>query len=353
MINEGIRFSILVPVYNVEKYVGACIDSVLGQTYGDFELILVDDGSKDQSGKICDSYAISDPRLCVYHKPNGGLLHTRRYAIERATGDYYIFLDSDDSLKPNALEVIRDAICRTQSDCVIYGYDRVFEGKIFSSVADARERVITDKAELYREVFSCSEYNCMCRKAVKSTLFDGREYSAFFSVKMAEDLMQSIEIYENCQRVVFLPNVLYNYTLNPNSITQTNDPFKNSTSHYFLVRSKVLEFLQKENVFSAQDYRIYRTYCIDIFLNEILTECSGKISAKALRVRLKEFRKEPYYFTFLNSSDYEKSGKRWLLFTAFRYKWDVIFCRVIPGIYKIKQKRNEKKVKDTSGGGDV
>ena len=83
----------------VEQYLPECIESVLGQTYANFEFILVDDGSPDRCGEICDEYAKKDSRIRVFHKPNGGLMHTRRYALERAQGDYYVFLDSDDYLE--------------------------------------------------------------------------------------------------------------------------------------------------------------------------------------------------------------------------------------------------------------
>ena len=90
------KFSVLVPVYNVEKYLKQCIESVLNQTYQSFELILVDDGSTDNSGAICDEYASKHKFIKVIHKPNGGLLHTRRVSLAHATGDWYVFLDSDD-----------------------------------------------------------------------------------------------------------------------------------------------------------------------------------------------------------------------------------------------------------------
>ena len=90
MKKENIRFSILVPVYQVELYIEECIQSVLKQTYQNWELILVDDGSKDKGGVVCDRYAEQYDNILVYHKENRGLIHTRRYGIERARGDYYI-----------------------------------------------------------------------------------------------------------------------------------------------------------------------------------------------------------------------------------------------------------------------
>ena len=106
----GLRFSVLVPVYNAEKYLEACIQSVLQQTYQNYELILVNDGSKDGSGAICDRYAQEYENIRVYHKENGGQLHARQCAIRNAHGDYYIFLDADDTLRRNALQTLAEKI---------------------------------------------------------------------------------------------------------------------------------------------------------------------------------------------------------------------------------------------------
>ena len=94
--------SIIVPVYNAEKTLPRCIDSILGQEYTDFELLLIDDGSSDSSGKICDRYAAQDSRIRVTHKPNSGVSDSRNLALDQASGTYLQFLDSDDWITPNA-----------------------------------------------------------------------------------------------------------------------------------------------------------------------------------------------------------------------------------------------------------
>ena len=174
--NNNIKFSIMTPVYKVEQYLPECIESVLGQTYGNFEFILVDDGSPDRCGEICDEYAKKDSRIRVFHKPNGGLMHTRRYALERAQGDYYVFLDSDDYLSLDTLETLHRYISETGVDCVIYGFEWLRpEGTshIKCSSYDCG-RVITDKRELYNIVFNDEAYNSLCRKCAKASCFDGR-----------------------------------------------------------------------------------------------------------------------------------------------------------------------------------
>ena len=112
------KISVIVPVYNVEKYLRRCIDSILAQTFSDFELILVDDGSPDNCGKICDEYAVKDHRVHVIHKENGGVSKARNAALDVATGEYICFCDSDDYLKNDYLETLFNTLVETKSDCV-------------------------------------------------------------------------------------------------------------------------------------------------------------------------------------------------------------------------------------------
>ena len=113
----NVLFSVIVPVYKVEEYIRECVDSILSQTYKDFELILVDDGSPDRCPEICDQYASADARVQVIHKPNGGLSEARNFGIQAAKGDYLVFVDSDDALMPDALESI--ALCTAHDPDVV------------------------------------------------------------------------------------------------------------------------------------------------------------------------------------------------------------------------------------------
>lgn len=122
------QFSVILPIYNVEKYLAECIDSVLAQSFADFELILVDDGAKDSSGKICDEYAERDGRVKVIHKVNGGLSDARNVGTEAATGDYIVYIDSDDYLlSTDFLSDVNDKIQATGSDVVLYKYSKFFD----------------------------------------------------------------------------------------------------------------------------------------------------------------------------------------------------------------------------------
>lgn len=121
--------SVIVPIYNVEKYLARALDSILAQTYHDWEAILVDDGSTDKSGSIADEYAQKDGRFKVIHKENGGLSDARNAGMEHVTGEYLLFLDSDDFLHPQLMELCMQAVRRDNSDLVAFTYDRVYRTK--------------------------------------------------------------------------------------------------------------------------------------------------------------------------------------------------------------------------------
>jgi glycosyltransferase involved in cell wall biosynthesis len=108
--------SVVVPVYNVEDYINACIDSLLAQDYANTEIILVDDGSTDSSGKICDDYAQNNPSIIALHKSNGGPSSARNYGMDHATGDYALFVDSDDIIAPNTLSSCMEAVLQSGAE---------------------------------------------------------------------------------------------------------------------------------------------------------------------------------------------------------------------------------------------
>lgn len=117
-----VKFSIIVPVYQVESYLERCLDSLLAQTCSDCEIVLVDDGSRDRSGEICDQYAARDSRIKVYHKQNGGLSSARNYGIDHASGEYVLFVDSDDYVEKELCAVLKEAQEQyPQADALIYG----------------------------------------------------------------------------------------------------------------------------------------------------------------------------------------------------------------------------------------
>ena len=299
--DNDIKFSIMTPVYKVEQYLPECIESVLGQTYANFEFILVDDGSPDRCGEICEEYAKKDSRIRVFHKPNGGLMHTRRYALERASGDYYVFLDSDDYLSLDTLEILHRYIAETGADCVIYGLEWLRpEGtvQVQCALCDCG-RVITDRRELYNIIFNNDSYNSLCRKCAKASCFDGRDHSARYHIKSGEDLVQSLEIIENARSVVFIPEMLYRYRYNPTSITHSNK-FDNYIAD-FEVNEIVLEFLRRTDVLEPEDFDRLRNKELDGVAVETKRICRYASTREHKYNAIKSIRESAFYGEFLEA----------------------------------------------------
>ena len=319
----NVKFSIITPVYNVEKYLDECIQSVLAQTYTNYELILVNDGSRDTSGEICDRYAQQYPQIRAFHKENQGQLHTREYAIRQATGDFYVFLDSDDYLEKNALAVIYDNIERHGCDCVIYGMQRVTdERKIVGKVTEkaSKERLIENKNELFKMMFTNTAYNPLCRKAIRAVDSGKVDYSAFYHVRHGEDMLQSIELLEKVQKTVLIPNILYNYRVNPQSVTQTVTYEKYRVD--FSVREYVWNYLQTKQLFSEQDWKEYVGYAILLIIDELQTVASFRTAYTNKKQLFQELYVTPYCNKVMTIQQYDKkvTGKKHFLFVLFKHK---------------------------------
>ncbi|MBO5973437.1 MAG: glycosyltransferase family 2 protein, partial [Clostridia bacterium] len=146
-------FSIIVPVYRSEKYLRECIDSILAQTCGEFELILVDDGSPDTCPQICDEYALRDSRIKVIHKPNGGSVSARKAGLRAASGEYLCFVDGDDFVLPDMLERYKEAIVNSGADVLCAGYMEYRDGESAERSPQNLPSGIYDKAELRERLY--------------------------------------------------------------------------------------------------------------------------------------------------------------------------------------------------------
>jgi len=302
------KFYVLVPVYKAQKYLHACVDSVLRQSYGNFRLILVDDGSPDCSGEICDAYAAQDPRIWVIHKENGGQNSARNAAVDRmlqeaAEEDFAVFLDSDDRIRPHTLQVLNDTISRWDCDMVVYGFDRVSAGKVLGHCRNPFAGQPGTKRELYRIVFFESDYNSLCRKAVSRRLVrkmrEGYE-SQYDYIRLGEDLLQSIPLYEHCEKAVFLPDNLYEYTSNPDSVSSNraaNADFLDSA-----VRRLVQEFLEQQPEWTQADMDAYLRYCRKLLANNLRHIAKQKTSRQEKENLFEKVKADTYYARILQTA---------------------------------------------------
>lgn len=210
------KISVIVPVYNVEKYVEKCLRSVLGQSFGDFELLVVDDGSPDGSGAICDRLAQEDPRVRVVHQENQGLGGARNTGIKEAAGQWLLFVDSDDWLEPQTLERTYDAAEKHGADMVMFAFQSVDEeGRVLRTFAPpvAQDKPLSAE-EWWDMLFNAP---CAWNKLYRADLFE--KTGALFPPRVwYEDVRTTPKLAAACGRVVYTGYVGYNYLQRAGSI---------------------------------------------------------------------------------------------------------------------------------------
>lgn len=210
------QISVIVPVYNVRPYLKRCIDSIIAQTYSNLEILLVDDGSTDGSGKLCDAYARQDARIQVIHKKNGGLSDARNCGIEHAKGRYFCFVDSDDGIAPQMIEVLYRNLLNTGAD-VSAAALKYFSTEELPAAEDALKKVqcMTGK-EALRSILQSEELGDFAvNKLYKRDLFENVRYPLG---RMMEDQGTTYKLLDKCQGVAYCPVPLYFYYQRPDSI---------------------------------------------------------------------------------------------------------------------------------------
>ncbi|MGE8204569.1 glycosyltransferase family 2 protein [Heyndrickxia sp. NPDC080065] len=251
--------SIIVPVYNEELYLKQCIDSILAQTFTNFELILVNDGSTDCSGDICDEYESKNSRVRVIHKNNGGLSSARNAGIKEAEGEYIGFIDSDDFIDENMYKNLYQLCQETNSDISICRFGREIDGELIS---DDEEKIIKemDHIEGMRQLFKGVLYRfSVCNKLFKKTCF---ENILFPEGRIHEDLSTTYKLFSNANKVVFTNYVGYMYVKRENSILTST--FNKRRLDAFTGWEEILPFM-KQNYpqLSNVVYACFAYACVD------------------------------------------------------------------------------------------
>lgn len=213
--------SVIVPVYNIEKYIDKCIESIRNQDYSELQIILVDDGSTDESGRICDKHAKEDSRIQVLHKENGGLSDARNAGIEKATGKYIAFVDGDDEIAPYYIKTcVKEADTRN-ADLLIFDYSEIEEasGRIDVWQMDFKRNKVTSlKNDPKLLLTTPSAWN----KFYKRSLFEKNEIR-FPIGRIFEDLATTPQLMEQASRIVYLASPpLYYYKVRQGSIMRSN-----------------------------------------------------------------------------------------------------------------------------------
>lgn len=221
-------FSVIIPVYNADRFIENCIKSVLNQDEQDFELVIINDGSKDKSQDIINKYAETDKRINVINQPNMGLFYSRCTGIENSNGKYIVFLDADDTLKSNALRKLKSAICYFDIDIIIYKSEKIYpSGKRCTDKKEFENNTIftnENKYILYERILKGSSLNQMWKKAIKKSCFKIDNLKTYPRITMSEDLLHTLRPLTNAKKIKYIDEDLYNYQINNASMSRIFDP---------------------------------------------------------------------------------------------------------------------------------
>lgn len=296
------KISVIVPVYKVEQYLSKCIESLLSQTYNNLEIILVDDGSPDRCGEICDFYSQKDSRVTVIHKRNGGLSDARNVGLKNCHGEYITLIDSDDYVLPDYCQVLLDLLIDNNADvsCVpICKYSesgkdisRKYSGKLYEYTA----------AEAMTAMFENNKLSwCAQAKLYKRNLFNGIEYPVG---KIMEDKATTYKIYNKCSKIVFKDTVEYMYLVRSGSIM--NSGWSDKRLESFDIQIELNKFIEENYPNSILITHAYTAKVAVMFLCHLTSAGSNDISK---------------YQLFQN---YVK-----------KYKGELYRCRIIDNRYKL------------------
>ena len=214
--------SFVVPVFNVEKYLEQCVSSILSQSYRNIEVVLVDDGSTDNSGSICDSFVKKDKRVRVIHKENGGLSSARNAGLEIITGSYVVFTDSDDFVSPDMVQTMLNTIQSTDSDLVICNYAYTDEeGTVSENCNDGNACGVFETETLLSTIAAGWTFGAVAwNKLYKKELFDGG--LRFTEGKLSEDEFFAHKLLSKVKTAVVIPDVLCFYRQRNGSIINSS-----------------------------------------------------------------------------------------------------------------------------------
>lgn len=273
------KFSVIVPIYNVEEYLEECVESVLAQTYPDFELILVDDGSPDGCGVICDEYALKDSRIRVIHKKNGGLSDARNAGLDQATGEYIYFLDSDDSILPDLLEKTVSEMDKGM-DMVVFRFQSVAPN---GSTEPGREieagtchfETEEDRYAFFQKtLLPCSiGWEAWARVFRRDLIESYRIRFADNRKIFAEDLYFSLCYCAHAANISCMDKILYNYRLRENSIMGVQKKHNNIGRINELTKEVLAHYRQHDDCRMLVDQfsLVYTQIIIQQFINQLWT----------------------------------------------------------------------------------
>ncbi len=260
--------SVIVPVYNVEKYLPKCIDSILAQTFTDFEVILVDDGSSDRCGDICDEYAIKDSRVRVIHKDNGGVSSARQCGLDSAVGEYVIHCDPDDWIEPQMYEQMHAKAVETNADIVVTDY--INEYPTHSEIIG--QSCPNDNVECIRLMLAEELHGSTWNKLVRRSVFVDHHIVFPDNINLMEDLVVMVCVCYYAATISYIPKAYYHYVqYNPQSYSKSIS--MDACLSMIGVLERLEEFIEKKQLNGMHDAMCRRKLGVK---NTLLSNSSGE-----------------------------------------------------------------------------
>lgn len=256
------QFSILIPVYNADEYIRKCLDSIINQSFGDFEVVLLDDGSTDGSNMVMKEYANIDSRFRIYEQDNKGIFSARYFLMQKAKGNYVIFCDADDWLRQDALEIINNILVKFQADLVLFNHYKVSTKKNEEVITEEPfikgKSEFVDKKFIVKQLLTSFSLNQLWNKTVKRELIDVKKYKDYLHIIHGEDLIISLPWLFTASKVYYLRDSLYFYRRSDNgtSLTSKIIPYRFRVLNE--TRSIMLEYVK--DYLTADDIKVFANF---------------------------------------------------------------------------------------------
>lgn len=303
---EKVYVSVIVPVFNSADCLPRCIESIRSQTFKQLQILLVDDGSNDESGKICDDYAKLDPRIEVYHLKNRGVSDTRNYALTKVIGKYIQFVDSDDYLSKNMTKIMVDKLEKTKSDMAVCNYNKVFRSMTIPNMKCDTPGIYSNKDYLCKTLSDAGHhyYGVVWNKLYRRNIIEKNKIVFDKNVTLGEDFIFNINYWLKCQKVVVLGKHLYQYNKS-NGATLSQCWYKRIEDCQSELENRKHIYRNYKEAFETLG--IYNIYEEDILFYWIVFYVRQKLSIKDEYVNWTEEEKKTWNHQIENDADIKNS----------------------------------------------
>ena len=333
-----VKYSIVVPIYGVEKYLRTCIDSLIKQPFDNIEIILVDDGSKDSSPKICDEYKSQDKRIVVIHKSNGGLVSARQAGASIARGEYLACVDGDDWVSANYIERLELVTSKYSPDVICFCANKVDQSGSYIHSTSLREYGYFNKARIQKEIFPYLIEDRFGRyfspsiwsKVYKRDVYLSAQMEINPRIKIGEDHVCTKTILSRANSIVLIDDKLYNYRLNNESMTKEKKPFD------FCVPKLIGEHFERSIDLTNNDFQEQINRCVvHLLFNTCVSAFYEKACYRTIKNRIFENLSDDYYKRVINNCRYDmRYLKGQLVLFALKHK-----CDCLMKLYSLKHKK--------------